>query len=215
MNKEEYLIFNKDLYEKELDGRDRILSRSSISIVILTSYTGALAYIIQRLNLDAVLSLDGLSILFWFLAVLTVVPYTIALWYIISVYGGVKGHSYHMLPTANIIDDYKKKLDGMYVDYDGLASEHFYGYLLKEYQGCASNNAINNDERGKNLQRCTAWSFVAVIPLTVLFLVFSFSSFNTDRNDKKTIIYHVDINPESLAPQVNWGQPIANRKDVI
>ncbi|MFM4867250.1 hypothetical protein [Aeromonas caviae] len=215
MNKEEYLLFNKDLYEKELDSRDRILSRSNISIVILTSYTGAMTYIIQRLNLDSVLSLSFFNALFWILVLFTVVPYILALWYLISVYGGVRGHSYLMLPTATIIDEYKNTLDEMYSEYDGMANEYFYKYLLLEYQKCASENAIKNDERGKKLQRCTALSFVALVPLVFLFLIFSFSSFNTDRHDKKTIIYHVDISSESLTPKVNCDTPIANCKDVI
>lgn len=208
MDNDEYLSFNKDLYDKELDGRDRILSRSSISIAILTSYTGALVYIIQRLNISAALSFDTLSICFILLAIATLLPYVIAVSYMVSVYGGVKGHSYHMLPTASIIDSYKKELDGIYVDYDGLASQHFYNYLLNEYQKCASNNAINNDERGKQLQRCTAWSFVAVLPLIALFFVFSFSSLNMERNDKKTVIYHVDSKSELSFPPINLGQPL-------
>lgn len=215
MNKDEYLLFNKDLYEKELDNRDRILSRSNISIVILTSYTGAITYIIQRLNLDSVLSINTLSTLFWIFVVLTAVPYLLALWYLISVYGGVRGHSYLMLPTATIIDGYKNTLDEMYTEYDGMANEYFYKYLLMEYQKCASGNAVRNDERGKKLQRCTALSFIALIPLAFLFLIFSFSSFNTDRNDKKTTIYHVDINSESLTPRVSCDTPIVKCKDVI
>lgn len=216
MNRDEYLLFNKDLYEKELDNRDRILSRSNISIVILTSYTGAITYIIQRLNLDSVLSINTLSLLFWIFVVLTAVPYLFALWHLISVYGGIRGHSYLMLPTATIIDGYKNTLDEMYTEYDGMANEYFYKYLLMEYQKCASENAVKNDERGKKLQRCTALSFVALIPLTFLFLIFSFSSFNTDRNDKKTTIYHVDINSNSLTPGVICDTPIVIKcKDVI
>ena len=215
MNKDEYLLFNKDLYEKELDSRDRILSRSNISIVILTSYTGAIAYVIQRLNLDLVFSLNLLNAVFCVLVVLTAIPYALALWYLISVYGGVKGHEYFMLPTAAIIDEYKNTLDAMYTEHAGVANEHFYMYLLREYQKCASENAIKNDERGKELQRCTALSFVALIPLVSLFLVFSFSSLNSDRNDKKTVIYHVDISSESLTPKVNCDAIIVNCKDVI
>ncbi|WP_407160859.1 hypothetical protein [Aeromonas caviae] len=215
MNKDEYLLFNKDLYEKELDNRDRILSRSNISIVILTSYTGAITYIIQRLNLESVLSINTLSTLFWIFVVLTAVPYLLALWYLISVYGGIRGHSYHMLPTATIIDGYKNTLDEMYTEYDGMANEYFYKYLLMEYQKCASENAVKNDERGKKLQRCTALSFVALIPLAFLFLIFSFSSFNTDRNDKKTTIYHVDINSKSLTPRVSCDTRIQLRSATL
>ncbi|MDX7923242.1 hypothetical protein SJS82_15060 [Aeromonas media] len=180
MTKEEYLDFNKVLYERELESRDRILSRTNIPIAILTAYIGALIYIIQKINIDVMLEPSYYSLFFTLILYFTIVPLIASIWFMINVFGGVDGHSYMMIPTSKVIDEYKIKLDVHYREYEGVSQIEFYKYLLSEYQKCASENAKTNDHRSKELQRCTAQSFYVILPLCMLFLLFSFSPLNKE-----------------------------------
>lgn len=200
MNNEKVFELYEKLYFHEVEAREKISARLQIPLAIILSITSVYAYLLKGISIN---NAGGWNIAFCILLLVSFAIHCFSMVYFIRVF---YGHTYEFIPSASETENYRNTLIETYSDYaekDELVSKHFNEYLFRYYNECSSANTIINDSRSEFLHKCNTFSIANVIPLSILFLIFTFSGI-----DKNSIVKEYRIKLASPVIIENLNKPI-------
>jgi len=199
MNNEKLFELYEKLYFHEVESRESITNRLQMPLALLLSIVSIYAFMLQSLVLTAK---NCWAVVFLFLALCSIALFIKSLWHFIKAY---YGSEYELLPSAKETENYRQVLLKQYADYDGtdgyescevLTSRYFDEYLFQRYIRASSSNGAVNDLRSYHIHTCNSHIVLNIIPLLMMFIVFSYSGINKNDYEKE---YSVKIvNPVTL-----------------
>jgi len=172
VNNEKVFELYEKLYFHEVEAREKISARLQIPLAIILSITSVYAYLLKGISIN---NTGSWNIAFCILFFVSFTIHCFSMVYFIRVF---YGHTYEFLPSASETEKYRNKLIETYSDYTDhceLVAKYFNEYLFKYFNECSSANTIVNDSRSEFLHKCNTFSIANVIPLSILFLIFTFS----------------------------------------
>lgn len=150
----------KSSYLDEFKRKDELTRAVSLPFAVLTILGSTLIYIIGTLS-DLTRLLDVIQMI---LVLFSMVPLGVATYFLIRSYSG---YAYEYVPTAQELEDWKKKLIEYNKQYkiaetDNEAEAKALAYLYDRFAFCAHINALNNDTKSATLHKANRWMILAI-----------------------------------------------------
>jgi len=161
MQLKEEVVFYEAIYKSEVERREKLFSRMSLPIALLTPILGLWAYMLNKFNLNGQV-VAGLI----FLA-LMISSLIIALLIIFFLAKALYGFTDKLLPPSVELIKYHNLLQKTYENYeqaDAIIDDFFMKFLRDSYIDYSSQNSDNNDERTKYIVR-------ALISITMMIFI--------------------------------------------
>jgi len=138
------LVLYESIYKAEVERREKLLSRMSLPIALITAILGGWAYMVKSFSLNERAIWGGL---FLFFIILTFAAVSLMFYFLTrSLYGFVD----KLMPAAQELKNYHDTLcatyDG-YTDKDALVDKYFNDFMRDSYVKYATINSNNNDLR--------------------------------------------------------------------
>lgn len=163
-------LFFKELYEAELERREKITSSLVIPIGILSLLGSGIIYLIQKLEFF----IDFINTMVLIILIVATIFFCYSVYYLIKSYFG---YTYKFLPTPKELEQYWNKLREYYktqdVDYK-TADAEFEQYIENSYVDSTTENTWNNDSKSEYLHkanRAMVWCLVLILACSFPVLV--------------------------------------------
>ena len=169
-----------DLYEKlyfhEIEMRDRLNGRLQISLILLLTLGGFLAFMLRRMFFTAFSLPFTIFLILYLLATISAV---LAIVFFIRSW---QGHEYALLPSAERTEEYRRELIkayGDFSDHENLIEKYMRQYLYKYYIECSSINTEKNDQKSYKLHLANKFIISSVILAIIAFIPFYFGGLDS------------------------------------
>ncbi len=186
------LTLYKQIYDFELDRKDKIFLRINFVATILILVIGILAYFIKELIklpkfnyfIKELPQIENFYMLiFILLLIISAIGIAIAFIYLLKV---IFGNNYKALPVTNLIDndfkkleDYANKILQVKQDFnltDDEIKEHynftsveneFNSYLMEKYQNISNHNGTDNDNKEDRIYKALMYLVFSIIIISI------------------------------------------------
>lgn len=180
----EFELFEK-MYFHEIQVRNEFSERVNAPLAILVALIGAIAFMLQSVNINV----GGLALFLFAL------PYSFAIIFAsCAVYGmtrALSGHTYLFVAKA---DEWHKMLSDLR-EYYQATNQDPSGSLLEvkssiidRYVICATKNAELNDRRSQSLYLCNSNLIKGVVAVAVAFAILQFSGLNKADEPHRAVV---------------------------
>jgi hypothetical protein len=165
----------KDIYNSELERKEKLISELTIPIAITTVLFGSIPYIIGKIGtistlLPLIIYLAGLSVL--------VISLAVSAFYVIKSYHNYK---YKCIATSKQMEAYYNECVAFYKNEDE-ADKIFQAYLIKDYCECNEINTKNNDVKAAYLHKSRNAIIVGLIVCAIVIITCNYQNLIASTN---------------------------------
>lgn len=189
-----HLEFYKELYHKENERRQEVLTSLNIPIAIITALSSGTYFFITSFDYSIEIFLTGI---FVGLISLTGISLLFAIYFLIRAFSDfTKGYEYSGVPYTKELYDWNKKLEEHYETYENdksLAIEHFETYLTENLVKHTEHNMYVNDKKHGYIYRSKKSLILALILMLMTLVPFGYNYFQKDKEiDKVEMISNLN-----------------------
>ncbi len=180
--------WHEKMYFHEIESREKIAARLQVTLAILLSIASLYGYLLKGWVINYQ---SAVNFVFLGLFILSLILFVMSCWHFKKAFFGSE---YKYLPTAKDSEDYRETLLNQYKNYDGkngyddcdtLVKKYFEEYVYNYYVKCSTHNAIVNDERSLQTHQSHSFVIFNVLPLAILFLMFTFTGIEKNELDRE------------------------------
>jgi hypothetical protein len=193
------LEFYKELYHKENERRQEVLTSLNIPIAIITALSSGTFFFITSFDYSIEAFLTGIFIA---LISLTGLALLLAIYFLIRAFSDfTKGYEYSGVPYANELYDWNKNLEEYFETYENdktLAAAHFETYLMENLVKHTEHNMYVNDKKHGYIYRSKKFLILALVLMLMTLVPFGYNYFKKDKEIHKVQMISNLIQSENL-----------------
>lgn len=195
----DHLDFYKELYHKENDRRQEVITSLNIPLAVITALSSGTYFLITSFDYTVETFLTGIFIFFM---ILTGISLLGAIYFLIRAFSDFsKGYEYSGIPYVNELYNWNKELEQYYETYKedkDLPKDLFKTYLLENLIKHTDHNMYVNDKKHGFIFRSKKFLILALVLILISLVPFGYNFFKKDREIHKIEVVSDSNNREFL-----------------
>jgi len=193
------LEFYKELYHKENERRQEVLTSLNIPIAIITALSSGTYFFITSFDYSIESFLSGIFIT---LISLTGISLLFAIYFLIRAFSDfTKGYEYSGVPYAQELYDWNKNLEEYFETYKNdksLATEHFESYLMENLVKHTEHNMYVNDKKHGYIYRSKKFLILTLVLMLITLVPFGYNYFKKAKETHRIEVVSNSIQSNNL-----------------